>query len=136
MLPRRGHIHGFPVGHGRGRQPIETEMEINMGILEERLESMERKNHSNNSDDSDEEADSESSEEEEEDPDEVNILKMLMKTSVRPRIEVPMYSGNLNVEELMDWINALSKYFDYEEIEYKKKVRYAVTRLKGYVAIW
>ena len=70
---------------------------------------MERKNHSDNSDDSDEEAESESSKEEEEDPDEVKILKMLMKTSGIPRIEVPMYLGNLNVEELMDWINALSK---------------------------
>ena len=70
---------------------------------------MEIKNHSNNSDDNDEEAESESSEEEEEDLEEVKILKILMKTSGRPRIEVPMYSGNLNVEELMDWINALSK---------------------------
>ena len=111
-------------------------MERNIRILEERLEAMERKNHSKNSDDSDEEAKSESSEEEEEDPNEVEILNMFMKTSGIPRIEVPMYLGNLNVEELMDWINALSKYFDFEEIEYKNKVRYATTRLKGHAAIW
>ena len=80
-----------------------------MRILEERLAARELKNHSDNSDDSDEEVESKSSEEEEEDPDEVKILKMLMKTSGRPRIEVPMYSDNLNVEELVDWINALSK---------------------------
>ena len=60
---------------------------------------------------------------------------MLMKTSGRPRIEVPMYSGNLNVEELMDWINSLIKYFDFEEIEDKKKVTYAATRLKGHATI-
>ena len=36
----------------------------------------------------------------------------------------------------MDWINALSKYFDFEEIEDKKKVRYVATRMKGHVAIW
>ena len=47
-----------------------------------------------------------------------------------------MYSGNLNVEELMDWINALSKYFDFEEIEEKNKVIYADTRLKGHAVIW
>ena len=58
-----------------------------------------------------------------------------MKTSGRPRIEVPMYSGNLNIEELMDWINALSKYFDFEEIEDKKKVRYEATKLNGRAAI-
>ena len=60
---------------------------------------------------------------------------MLMKASSRPRVEVPMYEGNLNVEELMDWINALNKYFDFEEIEDKKKVRYATTRMKGHAAI-
>ena len=47
-----------------------------------------------------------------------------------------MNEGNLNVEEIMDWINALNKYFDFEEIEYKKKVIYATTRMKGHVAIW
>ena len=73
-------------------------MERNMRILEERLESMERKKHLDSSNDSDEEAESESSEEEEEYPDKVKILKMLMKTSGRPRIEVPMYLGNINVE--------------------------------------
>ena len=69
-----------------------------MRILEERLESMERKNHLENSSDNDEEAEYGSFEQEEEDLDEVKILKMLMKTSGIPRIEVPMYSGNLNVE--------------------------------------
>ena len=60
---------------------------------------------------------------------------MLMKSSGRPRIEVHLYSGNLNVEELMDWINALSKYFDFEEIEDKKKVISTTTRLKGHATV-
>ena len=46
-----------------------------------------------------------------------------------------MYEGNLNVVELMDSINSLNKYFDFEEIEDKNKVRYGATRLKGHVAI-
>ena len=36
----------------------------------------------------------------------------------------------------MDWINAFNKYFDFEEVEDKKKVRYAATKLKGLAAIW
>ena len=64
MPPRRGCTHGVPIGCGRGRQPIETKMERNMRILEERLEAMERKNHSDNSNDSDEETESKFSEEE------------------------------------------------------------------------
>ena len=62
-----------------------------MRILEERLESMERKNHLENSSDNDEEAEYGSFEQEEEDLDEVKILKMLMKTSGGPRIEVPIF---------------------------------------------
>ena len=46
-----------------------------------------------------------------------------------------MHEGNLNVEELMDWINALAKYFDFEEIEDKNKVRDATTRQKGHATI-
>ena len=101
-----------------------------MRRLEERQEAMERKNHSENSDNSDEE------EEEEEDSKEVKVLNMPMKASNRPRVEVPMYEGNFNVEELMDWINALNKYFDFEEIEEKNKVRYAATKMKGHASIW
>jgi hypothetical protein len=47
-----------------------------------------------------------------------------------------MYEGNLNVEELIDWINALDKYFDYEDVDEGKKVKYAVTRLKGHATLW
>ena len=44
----------------------------------------------------------------------MKVLKMLVKASNSPKVEVPMYEGNLNVEELMDWINALAKYFDFD----------------------
>jgi hypothetical protein len=47
-----------------------------------------------------------------------------------------MYEGNLNVEELLDWISSLDKYFDYEEIDDEKKVKHAVTRLKGHATLW
>jgi hypothetical protein len=51
-------------------------------------------------------------------------------------IEVPMYKVNLDVEELLDWIRAMEKYFDYEYVDEEKRVRHVVTRLKGYVALW
>ena len=80
---------------------------------EEILEAMERKNHSENSDNRDEE--------EEEDPEEVRVLKMLMKASSRPRVEVPMYEGNLNVEELIDWINALINILILKKLKTRRK---------------
>ena len=62
---------------------------------------------------------------------------MLAKVSGRPNTEIPLYDGNLIVEELMDWIISLDKYFDYEEeVDDKKKVKFAVTRLKGHATIW
>ena len=100
--------------------------------IQARMEAMEQKN-SDNTDFSDEEESSEDRKEEV--TKEVKVLKMLMKTSNRPRVEVPIYEVNLNVEELMDWINALDKYFDFEEIEDKKKVRYAAIGLKGHATI-
>ena len=47
-----------------------------------------------------------------------------------------MFEGSLDAEELLDWIRALDTYFDYEDIEEDKKVRHAVTRLKGHAALW
>jgi hypothetical protein len=37
---------------------------------------------------------------------------------------------------LLDWISSLDKYFDYEEIDDEKKVKHAVTRLKGHATLW
>ena len=61
---------------------------------------------------------------------------MLAKVGRRPKIEIPMYEGSLNAEELMDWIRSIDQYFDYEEVEENKRVKFAVTRLKGHAAIW
>ena len=78
-----------------------------------------------------------SSKEEQEDiANEVKLLRMLVKSSNMPKVEVPMDEGILDVEKLMDYINALEKYFDFEEIEDKKKVKYALTRLNRHATIW
>ena len=47
-----------------------------------------------------------------------------------------MYEGNLEVEELLDWVRAMDKYFDYEDIEEDKMVKHAVTRPKGHATLW
>jgi hypothetical protein len=54
----------------------------------------------------------------------------------REKMDIPVYEGNLDVEELLDWIRALDRYFDYEDVEEDKKVKHAVTRLKGHAALW
>jgi hypothetical protein len=54
----------------------------------------------------------------------------------RVKLDILVYEGNLDVEELLDWIRALYTYFDYEDVEEEKKVKHAVTRLKGHAALW
>jgi hypothetical protein len=51
-------------------------------------------------------------------------------------MDIPMYEGNLDVEELLDWFRALDKYFNYEDIKEDLKVKHVVTRLKGHATLW
>jgi hypothetical protein len=51
-------------------------------------------------------------------------------------MDIPVYEGNLDVEELLDYIRALDKYFDYEDVEEDKKVKHVVTRLRGHPTLW
>jgi hypothetical protein len=64
------------------------------------------------------------------------LLKSIVKMGARAKMEVPMYEGNLEFEELLDWIRDLEKYLDYEEIKDEKKVKHAVMRLKGHATVW
>ena len=58
-----------------------------------------------------------------------------MFTSSKPRPELSNYDGSLSTEALLDWISELDKYFEYEEISEDKRIRFAVTKLKGHVAL-
>ncbi|GLJ43029.1 hypothetical protein SUGI_0893000 [Cryptomeria japonica] len=50
------------------------------------------------------------------DHDQVQLLRAISQIEKRPEFEVSNYSGNLNPEEMIDWINELDEYFEYEEI--------------------
>jgi hypothetical protein len=41
----------------------------------------------------------------------------------RSKIEVPMYEGNLDAEEQLDWIRSVDKHFDYEDVHEERKVK-------------
>jgi hypothetical protein len=56
--------------------------------------------------------------------------------SSKTKMDIPAYEGSLDAEELLDWIRTLDTYFDYEDIEEDKKVRHAVTKLKGHATLW
>lgn len=59
-----------------------------------------------------------------------------MDVGPKPKIEVPTYSGSLNGEDLIDWINGVDKYFEYEGVAKDRRVKFACTRLFGHTAMW
>jgi hypothetical protein len=64
------------------------------------------------------------------------LLKEVVKLGSRVKIDTPMYEGNLDIEELLDLIQEMEKYFDYEYFKEEKKVRNVITRLKGHATLW
>jgi len=64
------------------------------------------------------------------------LFKVVARISAREKMDISMYEGNLDVEELLDSFRSLDKYFDYEDIEEEKKVKQVVTRLKGHATLW
>jgi len=64
------------------------------------------------------------------------LFKVVARIGARANLDIPMYEGNLDVEELLYWFRDLDKYFDYEDVKEDKKVKHVVTRLKGHATLW
>jgi hypothetical protein len=71
-----------------------------------------------------------------EDVSEECLLREVVRLGARAKIEVPMYEGNLDAEELLDWIRSMDNTFEYEEVEEEKKVKHVVNKLKGHATLW
>jgi hypothetical protein len=127
---------------GRGREVQNLEVERNLHKLRARVVDMEiRKRCTTDVGDiseSENEDDSGHGEEEIPTEDAANerLLKAVARMGAKVKMDIPVYEGNLDVEELLDWIRALDTYFEYEDIEEDKKFRHAVTRLKGHATLW
>jgi hypothetical protein len=64
------------------------------------------------------------------------LIRAIARMGAKVKMDIPVYEGNLDVEELLDWIRALDTYFDYEDVEEDKKVKHAIARLKGHAGLW
>jgi len=102
-----------------------------------RLEALETSRHRDHTGDTSEEEipDEEEGETVTETP-EVRLLKSIFGAGSSLKDDVPFYSGSLDPEELIDWINALKKHFDYVEVKEDKQVRFVVTRLRWNASLW
>jgi hypothetical protein len=126
----------------RGRSVGNPEIERQMRDLRARLEEMETAQRRGagavefSDSDVEEEAGHEAEEVSVEDASTERLIRAISRMSSKTKMDIPIYEGSLNAEELLDWIRALDTYFDYEDIEEDKKVRHAVTKLKGHAALW
>jgi hypothetical protein len=130
IMPPRIHVDPPIVNHVVGREVRE---------LHARLEAMEAMQRRKSAAGDISDAESEEIEVEEatgEDADDERFLKVVVKLGARAKMDVPMYEGNLDAEELLDWIRSMDKYFNYEDVDEGRKVRHAVTRLKGHATLW
>jgi hypothetical protein len=124
----------------RGRPTGNPELERQMRDLRARLEDMEaaQRRTANAGSLSDSEGKAEAEPQGEvaaEDAANERLIKAIARMSSKTKMDIPTYEGSLDAEELLDWIRALDTYFDYEDIEEDKKVRHAVTKLKGHAAL-
>jgi hypothetical protein len=126
----------------RDRPVGNPEMERQIQDLRERLEEMEttQRRGAGAVDFSDsevkEEAGHDAGEVSAEDASTERLIRAISRMSSKTKMDLPVYEGSLNAEELLDWIRALDTYFDYEDIEEDKKVRHAIMKMKGHAALW
>jgi hypothetical protein len=125
----------------RGRQMTDPVMEREMRDLRARLEDMvtTQRRTASAGDLTDSESEIEVEREEEvaaEDASNERLIRAIARMDARENMDILVYEGNLDAEELLDWIRALDTYFDYEDVEEDKKVKHAVTCLKGHAALW
>jgi len=45
------------------------------------------------------------------------LLRAVSRLGGRAKMEVPMYEGNLDAKEKLDWIKSMEKYFNYEDVD-------------------
>ena len=61
-----------------------------------------------------------------------NFFRVISTLGKRPKIDIDMFVGNLNPDELIDQINELEEYFEYEDIKDPNRVNFLKEKIKGH----
>jgi len=125
-------------GHGRGvHRVVDEGLREELRALTACLEVVEvgRRRDPELGDDSEEEAVTATDRSDEETL-ELRLLRLVLLANSKPKPEISYYDDNLSTDVLLDWVSELDKYFENEEINEDKRVRFAATKLKGHAALW
>ena len=71
----------------------------------------------------------------EDDQDEERLLRVLSREHSKLVVEFVPYDGKLDSNVVLDWISDIEKFFEYENTPNNRKVKLAITRLKGHASL-
>lgn len=75
----------------------------------------------------------------EEDPEQrrfIRLIKVVQGTSAKTQVDIPIYQGKMESEEVLGLIEAVENYFDLEDVDGSKKVKIEKERLRGTTLTW
>lgn len=54
----------------------------------------------------------------------------------RTKSDIPVYSGQMNIPEFLDWVKVVDNFFEYMEVPKDKQVKMVAYQLKGRAGAW
>lgn len=58
------------------------------------------------------------------------------QTEFKLKMDIPHFNGSMHIEDFIDWMTEVGRFFDYMNIEEERKVKLVVLRFKGVASAW
>ena len=68
-------------------------------------------------------------------PKKEKFFQAISKIGKRTKFDIFTFLENINLEKLIDWINEIEMYFEYEDIEDLDRIKFGKAKLKGHTRI-